>query len=123
MSVATVLPTATTTSRRAHEILAAWAADPEMPETSGSMADAVKVMALRAALYDATRDPDVSGLPAPAPVEMSAALLTAQFPELDGVAARTGHPFLLGNGSEWHSGGYAHRVYRAAFGPDRHWPA
>jgi hypothetical protein len=118
-----VEPTAVT-ARRAAQIHAAWTADPEMPDVAGSMADAVRVLALRAAVHEATGDEGAAALPAPAAVEMSGMLLDRQFPEVRRVIERTCHRFISGaRGTCWQSGGYAHRVYTAAFGAvsGRHW--
>jgi hypothetical protein len=119
------LPTLTTTARRAAEIHDVWAADPEMPDVSGCMADAVRVLAVRAAVYEATRDAGAAALPAPAAVELSGRLLERQFPELSRVAERSGHVLVHGaDGGRWEPGGFLHRVYAEAFGPvaGRHWP-
>lgn len=113
------------TARRAAEIHATWTADPEMPDTAGCMADAVRVLAVRAAVHEATGDANVAALPAPAAVEMSALLLGHQFPVVHDVMNRTGHRFIAGEpGTRWQSGSYAHQVYVGAFGPvgGRHWP-
>jgi hypothetical protein len=126
-ATSTFLPaagTTTATARRAAQIYATWAADPEMPRVAGSMADAVRVFALRAATYEVTGDADAAALPAPAAVEMSGMLLDRQFPELRRVIERTCHRFISGaQGTRWQSGGYAHRVYTEAFGATsgRHW--
>jgi hypothetical protein len=115
----------TATARRAAQIYATWAADPEMPRVAGSMADAVRVLALRAAVHEATGDEDAAALPAPAAVELSARLV-GMLPELHNVLERTCHRFISGaQGTRWQSGGYAHRVYTEAFGATsgRHWSA
>lgn len=124
MTATIALPDVTATARRARDIFGAWTADPEMPETAGSLGDAVKVMAIRAAVYAATGDEQAAAVHAPAAVELSAMLLTARFPELHVVAERTGHPFLAGDGGTGAPDGYLHQVYVATFGPvnKRYWP-
>src|SRR5690242_16091776 len=114
MSTAIALPATAETAWIARDVYATWTADPEMPATAGSMGDAVRVMAVRAAVYAATGDERTAALPAPAAVEMSALLVT-QFPELRAVAERTGHPFLTGDGGAWEPDGYLHQVYAEAF--------
>jgi hypothetical protein len=119
------LPTLTDTVRRAAEIHDAWTADPEMPDVAGCVADAVRVLAVRAAVHEATKDEDAAALVAPVAVELSALLLDRQFPEVARVMARTGHRFISGRrGTHWQPGGYLHRVYVGAFGQagGRHWP-
>ncbi|MER7488727.1 hypothetical protein ABTY20_23040 [Streptomyces sp. NPDC126497] len=125
MPAALALPTLTGTARRAAEIHDAWTADPDMPEMAGCMADAVRVLAIRAAVHEATGDAGAAALVAPVAVELSALLLERQFPEVAGVMARTGHRFIAGRrGTHWQPGGYLHRVYGDAFGQagGRHWP-
>lgn len=124
MTTATALPATDELAWIARDVHATWTSDPEMPATAGSVDDAVKVMAVRAAVYALTRDERAAALPAPAAVELSA-LMLAQFPGLRAVAERTGHPFLAGDGGAWEPGGYLHRAYAEAFGPaaGRHWRA
>jgi hypothetical protein len=119
------LPTLTKTARRAAEIHGAWAADPAMPDVAGCMADAVRVLAIRAAVHETTGDASAAALPAPAAVELSGRLLERQFPELSQVAERSGHALVHGaDGGRWEPGDFLHRVYAEAFGPvtGRHWP-
>jgi len=125
MAATIALPALEETARRAADLHAAWTADPEMPETAGCMADAVRVLAVRAAVHEDTGDEALAALPAPAAVELSARMMELQFPELHRVMARTGHRFISGGrGTRWQSGDYAHRVYVGAFGQvgGRHWP-
>lgn len=126
---ATTAPPATlevTIAGRARDIHTAWTADPEMPATSGCLADAVRVLAVRAAVLRVTGDEAEAALPAPAAVELSARLLEGQFPELARVAARTGHEVVQAQPrGRWAPGGRLHRIYAVAFGPvaGRHWAA
>ena len=125
MPATLALPAPEKTACRAAEIYAAWTADPDMPETAGCMADAVRVLAVRAAVHEATGDADAAALVAPVAVELSALMLERQFPELSRVMERTGHRFIPGErGTHWQPGGYLHRVYAGAFGQagGRHWP-
>lgn len=125
MAATIALPALETTARRAAEIVAAWTADPEMPETAGCVADAVRVLAVRAAVHEATGDEALAALAAPPTVELSARLLARSFPEVHEVMNRTGHRFVTGaEGTRWRSGDYLHTVYADAFGPagGRHWP-
>lgn len=125
MTATIALPDVATTARRALDILAAWTADEDMPDVAGCAEDAVRVLAIRAAVLDETKDEDAAALPAPAVVELTGRLLAAQFPELDDVAAWTGHTVIHGaEGARWEPGDYLHQTYVAAFGPvtGRHWP-
>jgi hypothetical protein len=125
MATAIALPAPAKTARRAAEILAAWTADPEMPTVEGCAGDAVRVLAVRAAVHEATGDEHLAALPAPAGVELTARLLDVQFPELRTVLACTGHTVIHGAaGIRWQPGDYMHRVYVEAFGSvnGRHWP-
>lgn len=126
MSVAIALPVVATTARRAAEIRASWAADPEMPELHGCAEDAVRVLAVRAAVHEETGDEQAAALAAPTGVELTGLILASQFPELGRVLARSGHAFIAGDkGERWTPGDYLHRVYAEAFGPvgGRHWLA
>lgn len=119
------LPVIETTARRAAGILAAWTADPGMPEVAGCAADAVRVLAVRAAVHAETGDARAATLGAPAVVELTARLLDSQFPGLADVVRRSGHTVVHGaEGARFEPGDYVHRVYVAAFGPvtGRHWP-
>lgn len=125
MAATITLPAVATTARRARDILAAWTADEDMPEVAGCAEDAVRVLAIRAAVLDETKDEDAAALPAPAVVELTGRLLAAQFPEMDNVANWTGHAIVHGaDGARWEPGDYMHQVYTEAFGPvaGRHWP-
>jgi hypothetical protein len=123
MTATLTLPDLEMTARRAAEIHAAWTADPELPSVTGCMADAVRVLAVRAAVYEAAGEV-AAALPAPAAVELSERLLEHQFPELRRVAERGGHSLVHGAGGRWEPGDFLHRLYAAAFGPvqGRHWP-
>jgi len=126
MATAISLPAFTTTADRAAEIHAAWMADPEMPQVHGCAEDAVRVLAVRAVVAEASGGELAAALVAPTVVELTAHLLVSQFPELRGVFARTGHTAVPGGqGGRWEPGGYLHRAYAEAFGPvtGRHWPA
>ena len=125
MAVTVALPAPAVAARRAAGILTAWTADPDMPDVAGCALDAVRVLAIRAAVHEETGDEDAAALPAPGVVELTGRLLVAQFPELDDVAAWTGHAVIHGaEGARWEPGDYVHQVYTAAFGPvtGRHWP-
>jgi hypothetical protein len=125
MPATIALPAPATTAHRARRILVVWAADPQMPDVAGCAEDAVRVLAVRAAVHEQTGDERLATMPAPAVVELTARLLESQFPELTGVLRRTGHTVVHGAlGSRWEPGDYLHRVYVAAFGSvtGRHWP-
>lgn len=125
MAATSTLSDVTTTARRAAEIYSQWTADPAMPETAGSLADAVRVLAVRAAVHEGTGDEALAALPAPMMVELSARLLVQQFPEVHEVVNRTGHAVVDGAaGTRWQPGDYVHRAYVSAFGQTagRHWP-
>jgi hypothetical protein len=125
MSATLALPAPVKTARRAAEIHDAWTADPEMPTVDGCAEDAVRVLAVRAAVHELTGDAQTAALAAPAVVELTGMVLAAQFPELRDVIARAGHTVVHGEqGSRWAPGDFLHRVYVEAFGPvgGRHWP-
>lgn len=125
MPATIALPAPATTAHRARRILVVWAADPQMPDVAGCAEDAVRVLAIRAAVHAETGDENVAALPAPAVVELTARLLHSQFPELADVIVRTGHTVVHGaEGARWEPGDYLHQVYAEAFGPvsGRHWP-
>lgn len=125
MPATIALPAPAMTARRAVRILSAWTADAEIPDVAGCAEDAVRVLAVRAAVHAETGSERAAALPAPAVVELTARLLDSQFPELRAVLARTGHTLVHGaEGARWEPGDYLHRTYVAAFGPaaGRHWP-
>jgi hypothetical protein len=125
MAATIALPATVEIADRAAAIHATWTADLEMPDVSGCMADAVRVLAVRAAVHEATGYEGAAALPAPAVVELSALLMERQFPELHDVLNRSGHRFIAGAwGTRWMPGDYLHEVYAGAFGPvgGRHWP-
>lgn len=120
------LPAPVTTAHRAAGIRAAWAADAEMPEVHGCAEDAVRVLAVRAAVAETTGDEQMAAaLAAPAAVELTGLVLAAQLPGLREVVERSGHTVIHGEqGGRWEPGDYLHRAYAIAFGPvtGRHWP-
>lgn len=125
MAATLALPAVTAVAHRARSIRAAWAADEDMPDVAGCAEDAVRVLAIRAAVLAETKDEDLAALPAPAVVELTARLLATEFRELEDVINWSGHAVIHGaKGSRWEPGDYVHRVYVAAFGPTegRHWP-
>lgn len=125
MTATIALPDVATTARRAQDILTAWTDDEDMPDVAGCAEDAVRVLAIRAAVLEETKDEGAAALAAPSVVELTARLLAAQFPELDDVANWTGHAIIHGaEGVRWEPGDYLHQVYAAAFGPATggHWP-
>lgn len=125
MAATIALPASEATACRAAQIFDAWSADPQMPDVAGSLADAVRVLAVRAAVAEAAGPDEASTLAAPPVVEMSVRLLGLTFPEVHEVVNRTGHRLVEGaEGSQWSSGGYLHAVYVGAFGPagGHHWP-
>lgn len=93
------------------------------------VAEAVRAMALKSAVFELTGDELASELPVSVPVDVACHALTAQFQALARVQTRTGHPFIHSTVNEhivdtpWRAGDYAHQAYRAAFGPasERYW--
>ncbi|MDI3390643.1 hypothetical protein QIS99_31270 [Streptomyces sp. B-S-A8] len=93
------------------------------------LADALKVMALKSAVYEATGDELAAEIPVPVPVDVTCHALCAQITALSRIQQRTGHPFVHStvnehiNNTPWRSGDYTHQAYRAAFGPvaERYW--
>lgn len=125
MTATIALPAVKKTAHRARDIFGTWTADEDMPDVAGCAEDAVRVLAIRAAVLEETKDEDAAALPAPAVVELSGRLLAAQFPELEDVANWTGHAIVHGaEGARWEPGDYLHQAYVEAFGPvtGRHWP-
>lgn len=125
MTATITLPAPATLAPRAQEIRTTWAADAEMPEVHGCAEDAVRVLAVRAALHEQTGDEQTAALAAPASVELFGLVLAAQFPGLRDTVVRSGHALLHGAPeARWAPDDYLHRVYREAFGPTdrRHWP-
>lgn len=143
---------------RAREIQAAWMCDPEMgtvldgckkyssdwsddygqfliPQYSVErdaaplIDDAVRVMAIKSAVYELTGDEVAAELPVTVPVDVAVHALTAQFTALSRVQQRTGRLFVHSTvnehvvGTPWDVGDYTHQVYEAAFGPvdERYW--
>lgn len=126
MAATIALPAPEATASRAAQLHDAWSADPQMPDVAGSLADAARVLAVRAAVAETAGIDEASTLAAPPVVEMSVRLLGLTFPEVHEVVNRTGHTFVAGaEGIRWSCGGYLDTVYAGAFGPagGRHWPA
>ncbi|MGA5033357.1 hypothetical protein ACPB8P_22690 [Streptomyces cellulosae] len=145
-------------AQRALEILDAWMGDPEMgtvldgckkyssdwsddygqfliPNYSverdavSLIDDAVRVIALKSAVYELTGDEVAAELPVSVPVDVSVHALTAQFTALSRVQQRTGRLFVHSTvnehvvGTPWDVGDYRQQAYEAAFGPvdERYW--
>ncbi|MFE0763662.1 hypothetical protein [Streptomyces smyrnaeus] len=158
MSSTLTRPAPETVAERAQEIRKSWLADPEMTTVLQGCAqyssdwddfyggplistysvaddarplleDAVKVMALKTAVYEMTDDELAAELPVPVPVDVTCHALLAQFTALSRVQARTGHLFVHStvnehaNDTPWRVGDYTHQAYRAAFGAvnPRYW--
>ncbi|MFJ6452250.1 hypothetical protein ACIQNV_37240 [Streptomyces hydrogenans] len=158
MTTETALPAPTAIAARAREIHIAWQADAEMRVVLDGCAkytsdwddfyggplistysvtrdagplldDALRVMALKTAVYELTGDELFAELPVPVPVDVTCHALTAQFTALSRVQQRTGHLFVHSTvneherGTPWDTGDYMHQVYEAAFGPvdERYW--
>ncbi|ORT54609.1 hypothetical protein [Streptomyces sp. CB03238] len=158
MTTATALPEPETVAARAGHILEDWRADAEMKTVLDGCAkyssdwddfyggplistysvardarhllgDALKVMALKSAVYELTGDELLAELPVPVPVDVTCHALCAQFTALSRIQQRTGHLFVHStvnehvNDTAWDTGDYTHRAYEAAFGPvdDRYW--
>ncbi|MFH8805226.1 hypothetical protein ACH4F6_37750 [Streptomyces sp. NPDC017936] len=124
MHATLTLPDVETTARLAADIRKAWDADEEMPDVAGCAEDAVRVLAIRAAVRETAGEDQAETLAAPPVVEMTGRLLAAAYPELDDVVTWSGHAVVHSvEGSRWEPGGYLHRVYTEAFGPagGRHW--
>ncbi|MFC7796195.1 hypothetical protein [Streptomyces cinereoruber] len=150
MTITAIEPAAV--ADRAREIHAAWQAAPEMPTTlegcalyTGEWDDfyggplvseysvtrdaqpllqgALRVMALKSAVYELTGDELLAELPAPVPLDVTCHALCAQFTVLSRVQQRTGHPFVHStvneqrNATAWDAGDFTHRAYELAFGP------
>ncbi len=158
MTATTALPAPADVAQRAREIHAAWQADAEMKTVLDGCAryssewddfyggplistysvardaghlldDALKVMALKTAVYELTGDELLAELPVPVPVDVTCHALTAQFTALSRVQQRTGHLFVHSTVNEqlrdtpWDTGDFTHQAYEAAFGPvnERYW--
>ena len=154
----TALPTPADAAERAREIHAAWQADAEMKtvldgcakynadwddfyggplistysvarDAGHLLVDALRVMALKAAVYELTGDELLAELPVPVPVDVTCHALCAQFTALSRIQQRTGHLFVHStvnehvNDTPWNTGDYTHQAYEAAFGPvnERYW--
>ncbi|MET9057510.1 hypothetical protein ABZX99_06775 [Streptomyces antibioticus] len=152
------LPEPSAVAARAREIRSAWLADKEMAtvlegcaryssdwddfyggplvstysverDARPLLADAVRVMALKSAVYEITGDEVTAELSVPVPVDVTCHALTAQFTALSRVQQRTGHLFVHSTVNEhtvntpWRCGDYTHQVYVEAFGPvdGRYW--
>ncbi|GAA2770519.1 hypothetical protein [Streptomyces showdoensis] len=158
MHAALVRPAPETAAAHARTIHAAWLADPEMRTVLDGCAKyssdwddfyggplvseysvardakhlldgALKVMALKSAVYELTGDELAAELPVPVPLDVTTHALCAQFTALSRVQARTGHLFVHSTVNEhtvetpWRAGDYTHQAYRQAFGPvdERYW--
>ncbi|MFD5328928.1 hypothetical protein [Streptomyces sp. NPDC127092] len=158
MNTATALPAPADVAARAREIHTAWQADAEMQTVldgcakyssewddfyggplistysvardSAHLLDAaLKVMALKTAVYELTDDELLAELPVPVPVDVTCHALTAQFTALSRVQQRTGRLFVHStvneqiNATPWDTGDFTHQAYEAAFGPvdERYW--
>ncbi|WP_435059573.1 hypothetical protein [Streptomyces sp. bgisy060] len=158
MTTATALPTPADVAARAREIHSAWQADAEMQTVLDGCAkynsewddfyggplistysvardaqhligDALRVMALKTAVYEMTGDELLAELPVPVPVDVTCHALCAQFTALSRVQQRTGHLFVHStvnehaNATPWDTGDFTHQAYEAAFGPvdERYW--
>lgn len=158
MTATTALPTPADVAERAREIHAAWQADAELKtvldgcakytsdwddfyggplistysvtrDAGHLLVDALRVMALKAAVYELTGDELLAELPVPVPVDVTCHALCAQFTALSRVQQRTGHLFVHStvnehvNDTPWDTGDYTHQAYEAAFGPvdERYW--
>lgn len=158
MTTATALPTPADVAARAREIHDVWQADTEMKtvldgcrryssewddfyggplvsaysvarDAGHLLVDALRVMALKSAVYELTGDELLAELPVPVPVDVTCHALCAQFTALSRVQQRTGHPFVHStvneqtNATAWDTGDYTHQAYELAFGPvdERYW--
>lgn len=158
MSVTLVRPAPEDVAERARTIRAAWLADDEMNtvlkgcaqygaewddfyggpliieysvarDAKHLLGDALKVMALKTAVYEMTGDERAAELPVPVPVDVTCHALCAQITALSRIQQRTGHLFVHStvnehaNATPWRLGDYTHQAYRAAFGAvdDRYW--
>lgn len=158
MTLTLTRPTPESVAERARTIHGDWLADPEMAavldgcakyssdwddfyggplisnysvaqDAGNLLADAVKVMAIKSAVYEVTGDELASELPVPVPVDVTCHALCAQITALSRIQTRTGHLFVHStvnehvNDTPWTSGDYTHQAYRQAFGPvdERYW--
>ncbi|MER7623821.1 hypothetical protein [Streptomyces sp. NPDC126503] len=158
MTIAPALPAPAAVAARAHEIHAAWQADTEMgvvldgcaryssdwddfyggplistysvARDAGPLLDtALRVMALKTAVYELTADELLAELPEPVPVDVTCHALCAQFTTLSRIQQRTGHLFVHSTVNEhtvatpWDTGDFTHQACEAAFGPvnERYW--
>lgn len=160
MTTATALPAPSDAAERARTILEAWQADPEMAAVLNGCAkyssdwddfyggplistysvardarhllvDALRVMALKTAVYELTGDELLAELPVPVPVDVTCHALCAQLTALSRIQQRTGHLFVHStvnehtNDTPWNTGDYTHQAYELAFGEvdERYWIA
>lgn len=158
MSSTLVRPAPEAVAERAQDIRAAWLADEEMTtvlkgcaqygsdwddfyggplistysverDAAALLQDAVRVMALKTAVYEMTGDELAAELPVPVPVDVTCHALCAQITALSRIQARTGHLFVHStvnehtNATPWRLGDYTHQAYRAAYGAvdERYW--
>ncbi|MFF8293607.1 hypothetical protein ACF068_30985 [Streptomyces sp. NPDC016309] len=158
MTATTALPDLADVAERARAVHAAWQADAEMQtvvdgcakyssdwddfyggplvssysvarDAEHLLVDALRVMALKTAVYELSGDELLAELPVPVPVDVTCHALCAQFTALSRIQQRTGHLFVHSTVNEhaiatpWDTGDYTHQAYKAAFGPvnERYW--
>ncbi|MFI1865784.1 hypothetical protein [Streptomyces jumonjinensis] len=89
--------------------------------------EAIRAMAIKAAVYDMTDNEYAAEVPVAVPVDEMIHALAAQFTVLSRIQDRTGIRFVHATDREaigqWDHGDYTHQVYRAAWGPlnERYW--
>jgi hypothetical protein len=157
---ASALPLPAAVAERARTVLAAWQADTEMPvvlegcaeyskewddfyggplistysverDARRLLADALRVMALKTAVYELTGDELLAELPVPTPIDVTCHALCAQFTALSRIQERTGHRFVHStvnervNDTPWDTRDFTHQAYKLAFGEvdERYWIA
>lgn len=158
MSATITRPAPEETARRAKVILDSWMADPEtrvvldgckkyssewddfyggpLVSAYSSKGDApnlidgaIRVMAVKTAVYELTGSELTAELPVPVPLDVTIHALTAQFTALSRIQQRTGHLFIHSTVNEqvidtpYRSGDFTQQAYEAAFGPvdERYW--
>ncbi|MBX7471196.1 hypothetical protein K1Y80_34625 [Streptomyces sp. MAG02] len=98
-------------------------------DSAHMLVDALRVMALKAAVFELTGDELLAELPVPVPIDVTCHALCAQFTALSRIQQRTGHLFVHStvneqvNATPWDTGDFTHQAYEMAFGPvnDRYW--
>lgn len=158
MSTTLARPAPCETAELASQILAAWMADPEMPlvltgsvkyssdwddfyghvlidnynterDAEPLVTEALRVMALKSAVYALTGDEVAAELPVPVPIDATCHALCAQFLVVSRIQTRTGYSFIHSTvnehavGTAWTTGDYTQETYELAFGstPERYW--